>query len=186
MTAVADRRRPRSVRRAGHERRRRAARSAAAVALLVATAATLAGCTGADSTAGTVPAPPRPAAAASTAGAGADERAIRDVVDELNATAGGPVDRQQTVLRGAVDPALLDQLDRCPAATSTLRFEPVYAALRPDPDWQGASGTPAGTVYALPVLIRIFTGDRITGTDLGTIFLGVRDGRALLAPVCVN
>ena len=67
--------------------------------------------------------------------------AIRAVLDALNATAGGPVERQQTVLRGAVDPGLLDQLDRCPAATSTLRFEPVYAALRPDPDWQGASGT---------------------------------------------
>jgi hypothetical protein len=113
------------------------------------------------------------------------EGVIRSVVDGLNATAGGPADDQQAALRRAVDPAFVAQLDRCPPARNTLRFEPVYSALRPDPDWRGPSGTPEGIVYALPTLIRIFTGDRITGTDLGTIFVGVRDGRALLAPVCV-
>ncbi len=184
MTAAADGPSRRPDRR-GRRRGSGAARRRIAVGTAIAVVVVLAACTP------TPAATPIDRSGAAAPGAGApdpspDERAIRAVLDALNATAGGPVERQQSVLRGAVDPALLDQLDRCPAATSTLRIEPVYAALRPDPDWQGASGTPAGTVYALPALIRIFTGDRVTGTDLGTIFLGVRDGRALLAPVCVS
>ena len=37
-------------------------------------------------------------------------------------------------------------------------------------------GSLTGTVYALPTLIRIYTGDRITGTDLTTLHLGVQAG----------
>ena len=143
-----------------------------AVAVGALTACALTACT---------PAPPIVAAPEPSAA----ELTIRAAIDGLNATAGGEVADQQEALRRTVDPALLAELDRCPPAQTTLRFEPVYAGLRPDPDWRGPSGTPAGTVYALPTLIRIYTGDRITGTDLGTLFLGIEDGRALLAPVCV-
>ena len=74
----------------------------------------------------------------------------------------------------------------CPSAPTTLRFEPVYAGLRPTPAWSSPHGVPAGTVYALPVLIRIYTGDRITGTDLATLRLGVRGHEASITPLCVG
>ena len=45
--------------------------------------------------------------------------------------------------------------------------------LRPAPGWTPQTGALSGTVYALPTLIRIYTGDRITGTDLTTLHLGV-------------
>ena len=115
-----------------------------------------------------------------------DEEAIRSAIDAINATAGGPVAAQQAVLAGIVDPALSDAFRHCSSATTTLRFEPVYTGLRATPDWTGADGTPAGTLFALPVLIRIYTGDRITGTDLTTLHLGVHDGAASITPLCVG
>ena len=125
-------------------------------------------------------------AAAPSAPAGQDEQAIRSAIDAVNATAGGSVAGQQAVLATIVDPALSDAFRHCPPASTTLRFEPVYAGLRATPDWAGADGTPAGTLYALPVLIRIYTGDRITGTDLTTLHLGVHDGAASITPLCVG
>ena len=62
----------------------------------------------------------------------------------------------------------------------------MYTGLRATPDWTGVDGTPAGTLYALPTLIRIFTGDRITGTDLTTLHIGVHDGAASITPLCVG
>ena len=125
-------------------------------------------------------------AAAPSAPAGQDEQAIRSAIDAVNATAGGTVAGQQAALAEVVDPALSDAFRHCPPASTTLRFEPVYAGLRATPDWTGADGTPAGTLYALPVLIRIYTGDRITGTDLTTLHLGVHDGAASITPLCVG
>ena len=125
-------------------------------------------------------------AAAPSAPAGQDEQAIRSAIDAVNATAGGSVAGQQAVLATIVDPALSDAFRHCSPATTTLRFEPVYTGLRATPDWTGADGTPAGTLYALPVLIRIYTGDRITGTDLTTLHLGVHDGAASITPLCVG
>ena len=125
-------------------------------------------------------------AAAPSAPAGQDEQAIRSAIDAVNATAGGSVAGQQAVLATIVDPALSDAFRHCSPASTTLRFEPVYGALRATPDWAGADGTPAGTLYALPVLIRIYTGDRITGTDLTTLHLGVHDGAASITPLCVG
>jgi len=137
----------------------------------------------------TANAPPADPTGASAAPGGAqqdDEQAIRSAIDAVNATAGGPVAGQQTVLATVVDPALSDAFRHCSPATTTLRFEPVYNGLRATPDWTGADGTPAGTLYALPVLIRIYTGDRITGTDLTTLHFGVHDGAASITPLCVG
>ncbi len=115
-----------------------------------------------------------------------DQQAIRSAIDAINATAGGPVAGQQAALAALVDPALSAAFRHCSPATSTLRFEPVYSDLRATPDWTAEGGVPAGTLYALPVLIRIFTGDRITGTDLSTLHLGVHDGAASITPLCVG
>ena len=53
-----------------------------------------------------------------------------------------------------------------------------------------ATPTADGITYALPTLIRIFSGDRLIGTDLTTLQLVVRiDGggrEAYLTPFCVN
>ena len=132
----------------------------------------------APSTTGAPPTPP--------GGPQKDEQAIRSAIDTINATAGGSVAGQQAVLADIVDPALSDAFRHCSPATTTLRFEPVYTGLRATPDWTGADGTPAGTLYALPVLIRIYTGDRITGTDLTTLHVGVHDGAASITPLCVG
>ena len=117
---------------------------------------------------------------------GADEQAIRATIDRLNATAAGAVSDQQAALAALIDPALTGALDDCPPATTTLRMEPVYPGLRPAPDWTAPEGALGGTVYALPSLIRIYTGDRMTGTDLTTLHLGLDGGKAYLAPLCVG
>lgn len=111
-----------------------------------------------------------------------DLQAIRSAVQELNSTSAGPVAAQQAVLRELVDPAELSTLDGCPPTTSTLRFEPVYPGLRPIDD----AGDPASTRYALPARIRVFTGDRITATDLTTMQLEVRQNAAFVTPICVS
>ena len=47
-----------------------------------------------------------------------------------------------------------------------------------------------GTVYGLPTLIRVFSGERLIGTDLTTLQMIVRSGgteaEAYLTPFCVN
>lgn len=116
----------------------------------------------------------------------ADEQAIRVAIDRVNATAGGRVTAQRSALAAGVDPLLAAALDQCPAATSTLRFEPIYRELRAAPGWAAPSGSLTGTVYALPSLVRIYTGERITGTDLTTVHLGVYEGEAYLTPLCVG
>jgi len=150
-------------------------------ALVVTVAVTLAACTAGTPDGGT-----DPQAAGSTAVPAADQQAVRATIDRLNASSAGAVPAQQQAIAAAVDPALAAALDKCPPATTTLEFQPIYRDLRASPDWTGATGTPAGTVYALPSLIRIFTGDRVTGTDLTTLHLGVRAGEAFLTPLCVG
>ena len=126
-----------------------------------------------------------PSTLASTVPA-ADEQAIRATLQRVNATAGGPVSNQQQVLADLVDPGSAAALHRCPRTTATLRFEPVYQGLRSAPDWRPAAGSLTGTVYALPALIRIYTGDRVTGTDLTTLHLAVQGGEASLTALCVS
>jgi hypothetical protein len=115
-----------------------------------------------------------------------DEAAIRRTIDGVNATARGPVGDQRSALSAVVDPSLASTLDQCPTATSTLLFDPVYRDLRAVPGWAAPSGPLTGTVYALPSLVRIYTGDRITGTDLTTLHFGVQQGEAYLTPLCVG
>ena len=116
----------------------------------------------------------------------ADEQAIRDTIDQMNSAAGNGVAGQQEILAGLVEPALAEALDDCAPATTTLRFEPVYPALRATPGWTSKSGPLTGTVYALPTLIKVYTGERITGTDLTTLHLGVQASEAFLTPLCVG
>lgn len=104
--------------------------------------------------------------------------AIRATIDEINATAGGPVTAQRAVLQARVTVAQsADQL-ACPTAANTLSFEPAYGDLRPAPD------DPDGG-FVLPAYITIYTGDRIIGSDLTSLHLWIVDGRARTAALCV-
>jgi hypothetical protein len=137
---------------------------------------------------------PQPATAAvaelvaSNAGTAAPEdgQAIHATIDRLNEAAGGTVAEQQAAFAAAVEPSSTPALNACPRATTTVRFLPVYSALRPTPDRHPADGTLNGTVYALPTLVRIYTGDRVTATDLTTLHFGVAAGEAFLTPLCIN
>lgn len=187
----------------------------AALAIAAGVLTLLAGCggTGPESASPTVGTAP----AAATGGGSipdADRAAIRATVDAVNAAARGPVADQQVVLLDRTDPDRRAEVQRCPAATSTVRFEPVDRGLRAAPgspkapdgvgdqDRSGEKAEPAGTgtsnpeagsdgrAYQWPTLIRIYAGDRVVGTDLTTLQITVRsDGpgvEAYLTPFCVN
>jgi len=124
--------------------------------------------------------PALPAAGAIPVG---DQLAIEATITTLNSAAAGPVAEQQTALRSVVDAAATAALDACPPATTTMRFEPVWTGLRPDP---AIGDTPDGTGYALPTRIRVYTADRVTATDLTTLQLTVRSGAAYLTPICAG
>ena len=111
---------------------------------------------------------------------------VRHTIEEFNATAAGPVTAQKAKLAELVSPGQASVQSRCPAATSTISFEPVYARLTPAPDWKPTSGTLPGTVYALPTLIRVYTGDRITSTDLTDLHVSIQGGRAWLPALCLT
>ncbi len=166
------------------------ARCAPVAALLCAAAvlsALMTACTGsAPAPDGAVEQPGMAATATPPTVPAADERAIRATVDRINAAAAGPVADQQKVLADVVDPGSAAELVHCPPTTATVRLEPVYPGLRGTPDWRPRTGSLSGTLYALPVLIRIYTGDRITGTDLTTLHLGVLKHEASLTALCVS
>ena len=109
---------------------------------------------------------------------------IEQAVDSFNAAAGGSVSGQRTALAALLAGGQRSVQRRCAAASTTLEFEPVYGRLAPAPGWTPSQGTLDGTVYALPTLIRIYTGNRITGTDLTDLHLAVQDGRAWLPALC--
>ncbi|TKV57649.1 hypothetical protein FDO65_15965 [Nakamurella flava] len=129
------------------------------------------------------------ATAACSAAADADSAdptppAVRTLLDGLSATADSVAD-QQAALAAAVDP--VGGLSGCAAATSTIRFEPVWAAVHPVPQWRPSSGAPpAGEVYEVPSVLRIVRDGRIAGTDLATLHVGVQDGVARLVPFCIQ
>ncbi len=104
---------------------------------------------------------------------------IKTAIDAVNATAGGAPAAQRAVLRRLVDPARALDLRGCPAAKTTVRFEASWGDLRADPN--GAANT-----YVLPTLIRIYTANRITGTDVTTLLISVSGQRAQLPPLCVS
>ncbi len=116
----------------------------------------------------------------------ADAQSIRDTIEAMNTSAAEGVAEQQATLAAVVEPALAKALDDCAPATTTWHFEPIYRGLRPIPGWSGSNGPLTGTVYALPTLIRVYTGDRITGTDLTTLHFGVQAGEAYLTPLCAG
>ena len=153
-----------------------------------------------------MPTPTGPGAAPAS-----DLSAIRAAIDAINATAGGPVSTQRAELDALVTPEQSGKQRACPAARSTLSFQPAYADLRLAPDGSGeappdsspgaassaaasasaavtASTAPgaAGTAYLLPAFIDIYTGDRITGTDLTTLHLWVAHGAARIGALCVS
>ncbi len=112
--------------------------------------------------------------------------AVQQTIEQFNATAGGPVAAQEAALATLVSGGQSSVQSRCPAASSTISFEPVYARLAPSPGWTPTSGTLPGTVYSLPTLIRVYTGDRITGTDLTDLHVSVQDGRGWLPALCLS
>jgi len=114
----------------------------------------------------------------------ADAAAVRATVDAFNDTA-TPADQRQR-LADLVEPDRRNEVERCAAASTTVRFEPVYAGLRA---LAGESG-PSSTTYALPTLARVYSSDRLVGTDLTTLQLVVNAAtgvtEAYLTPFCVN
>ena len=150
--------------------------------------------TSASSESGTTDAGPKESAplasgppASGVVGARAVEVAlVQEAIDRFNATAGGSVEMQQALLSGLVSAAQATQQQACPRVTVTISMEPVYARLAASPGWRPNSGSLPGTVYAVPTLIRIYTGDRITGTDLTDLHLAIDDGRMVLPAVCLR
>jgi hypothetical protein len=140
---------------------------AAIVAL--ATAMALAGCTASTSSHST----PTTTAAASDPVA---LNEIQSTIDAINATARGPVGAQRAVLQSLATPDQRADQRACPTATTTLAFDPAYRGLR-----QTGSGE-----YLLPVYITIYTGDRISGSDLATLHLRLMGGAARTSALCVS
>jgi hypothetical protein len=134
-----------------------------------------------------------------------DVAAIRRSIGAINATAGGPVADQRAVLNRLAAPSEAGLQKECPAAQSTIRLDPVYTDLRSPPDdgslgptttaasaaaggitATGTAGVSAQREYLLPALITVFTGNRITATDLTTLQLFVMNGTARTAHLCVS
>ena len=66
---------------------------------------------------------------------------------------------------------------RCAPATTTVSLEPAWSRLRTLP------GQPVR--YALPTLLRVHEGGRITGTDLTVLVMQVVDGNGRTSALCV-
>lgn len=134
------------------------------------------------------PGPARPATGATpvSSAPAAEVAVVQQAIDRFNATAGGPVAAQQSVLFGLVSAAQASAQHACPPVTVTISLEPVYARLAASPGWRPSSGSLPGTIYAVPTLIRIWNGDRITGTDLTDLHLAVDGGRMTLPVLCLR
>lgn len=105
--------------------------------------------------------------------------AARATIDRINAAAGGAVADQRAILDRIVAPGEADAQQRCPEARTTLAFDPAYRDLRPAPGG-------ARDEYLLPTYITIYTGGRITGSDVANIRLWIDDGTARTAALCVS
>jgi hypothetical protein len=110
--------------------------------------------------------PPDPAALA----------AARAVFAQVNAEAGAAPARQRTVLERVVDPAQQADQRGCAAAVTTVRLIPAWSAVRVAADGH----------LIVPSLVRVFTGTRITGTDVAIIDVTITAGQAGLPALCVS
>ncbi len=108
-----------------------------------------------------------------------DAELIHRTIDAINAAAGRQPAEQRSVLQQVVDPTRADEQRQCRPAVTTVRFEPAWPDLRPQP---GATARR----YVLPTRIRIFTADRIIGTDVTALIVSISDGTAHLPPLCVS
>ena len=102
--------------------------------------------------------------------------AARAVFDEVNAEAGAAPARQRSVLERVVDPAQQTQQRGCATAVTTVRLIPAWSDVRVAADGH----------LIIPSLIRIFTGTRITGTDVAVIDVTITAGQAGLPALCVS
>lgn len=108
-----------------------------------------------------------------------DQLLIHHTIDAVNAAGGKDPADQRAALLEVVDPARAGDQRSCRPSTTTLRFEPAWADLRPAPG--GAERS-----YVLPARIRIYTADWITGTDVTALTISVSGGRAHLSPLCIS
>lgn len=152
------------------------------LALVVAAAVLLLGRGGHGTTTGGEPSTGAPSstAASATSGGGAPDpaalAAARRVFDEVNAEAGASPARQRSVLQRVVDPAQQAQQRDCAAAVTTVRLIPAWSEVR-----RAADGH-----LIVPSLVRIFTGTRITATDVAIIDVTISAGQAGLPALCVS
>jgi hypothetical protein len=122
--------------------------------------------------------PARRTAPAEASPSAADLELINRAVDAVNATAGGDPASQRAVLQELVVPVRAADQRSCEPAKTTVRFVPVWTALRADPNGVAHS-------YVLPALIRSYTDGRVTGTDTAALIISVAGGSAHLPPLCV-
>jgi len=152
------------------------------VALLITISA---GCTGATGS-GQVSEEARGIPAPANTPAAAVQSLVRRAIETVNSTAGGPIATQQARLRRLTSSGQLAVRHKCPPATSTITFEPVYARLTATPNWRPTSGSLPGAVYALPSLIRMYAGTRVVGTDLTELHVAIDDGEVRLVALCLR
>lgn len=140
------------------------------LSIVLLTALLSAGCTGAAGDSG-----PAPQAGETTVEA-AETEALRAAVDAINAAAQSPEQQREVLDRLAADPSATEQR-QCAPATTTVTLEPAWSQLRTLP------GEPVR--YALPTLLRVHAGGRVTGTDLTVLVMQVVDGRGRTSALCV-
>ena len=100
----------------------------------------------------------------------------RAVFAQVNAQAGASPARQRSVLERVVDPAQHANQRGCAAAVTTVRLVPAWSAVRVAADGH----------LIIPSLVRVFTGTRITGTDVAIIDVAITAGQAGLPALCVS
>ena len=116
----------------------------------------------------------------------ADDAAIAALIQQINDSSTS-VDGQQASLLAVVHPDFAAGQRSCPAASVTIRLDPAYPELRPDPAWTpaGATTPPSGSLYRLPALVEVYTDDLRTGTDLTLLRISVLNGTAHTFPLCL-
>lgn len=123
--------------------------------------------------------PPSTSGPATSSAGAADPTALaaaRRVFEQVNAEAGAAPARQRSVLERVVDPAQRTNQRECAAAVTTVRLIPAWSQVRRAPDGH----------LIVPSLVRIFTGTRITGTDVAIIDVTISAGQAGLPALCVS